>query len=235
MILFFKSLQLSILLGFLIPVMAQEPKIVWFDDFLGIKLNPTYALSLSGTGNVKISEGPGGIVALYTTTLGPGGSRMRLGEEPGNSPFNATNFNGRQNLRYKARVFVNRNSDVQVTVGLTGLNDPKNVLALVFNQHDSSGKWDFEVINEEHRMLAPTDFLHESGRYFTVRIETEFGEGECRCAKAYINDQLKATVAEEFIPSGLVAEFQAWNRAIENGYSQITLYVDYLSIVQDRN
>ena len=231
--------SLILILIFHMPSFAQsteEPKVSWFDDFLGIRINPTYAISLAGTGEVMISEGENGIVALYATSLAPGTARLRLGEEPGNSPYNALNFSAKKNLVYKARVFLNRNTDIQATVGLTGLNDPQNVLALVFDHPLSNEGWYFQAINEGRNSTIPIGFIHPVGRYFTVRIETEWGE--IPVAKVFINDESepRATITGDYIPvSGLCGEFQVWNRRIEDGsYSQPTLYVDYLSIVQNR-
>jgi hypothetical protein len=215
--------------------LSQEPKVTWFDDFLGIRVNPTYAISLNGTGDVKISEGRNGILALYTTGASPGTARVRLGEEPGNSLHNALNFSARKNLIYKARVFLNRVDNIQATVGLTGLNDPDNVLALVYDHPLSNEGWYFQDINEGKNSTIPIGFIHAPGIYFTVRIETELGETPI--ARVFINDETepRATISGEYIPDGLCAEFQVWNRKLEDGsYSQPSLYVDYLSIVQDR-
>ena len=215
-------------------IFAEEPKVAWFDDFLGIKINPTYAISLAGTGDVKISEGVNGILALYATGWAPGTARIRLGEEPGNSPYNALNFSAKKNLVYKARVFLNRNTDLQATVGLTGLNDPHNVLALVYDEPNGSSTWAFQAINEGKNLTLPINFTHTPGSYFTVRIETEWGE--IPVARVFINDESapRAIITGEYIPDGLCAEFQVWNRPTQFGFSQPTMYVDYLSVTQDR-
>jgi len=221
------------ILCLLLLTLNEEPKVTWFDDFLGIKINPTYAISLAGTGDVKISEGVNGILALYATSSASGTARVRLGEEPGNSIYNALNFNAKKNLVYKARVFLNRNTDIQATVGLTGLNDPHNVLALVYDHPNSENGWCFQAINEGKNATIPIGFVHTPGAYFTVRIEVG-ADG----ARVFINDETepRAMIADEYIPvSGLCGEFQVWNRQIQNGsYSQPTLYADYLWITQDR-
>ena len=214
---------------------TNEPKVTWFDDFLGIRINPTYAESLAGTGGIQIAPGQNGILALYATGGGPGTARIRLGEEPGNSVHNALNFSARKNLVYKARVFLNRNTDLQATVGLTGLNDPHNVLALIHDHPLSKEGWFFQAVNEGQNMTVPIGFIHTPGHWFTVRIETEWGE--IPTAKVFINDETepRATITGEYIPNGLCAEFQVWNRPLEiGGHSQPTMYVDYLSISQDR-
>lgn len=209
-----------------------EPKVTWFDDFLGISINPAYAVSLAGTGNVKISEGQNGILALYATASGAGTARMRLGEEPGNSTHNALNFSARKSLVYQARVFLNRTTDLQATVGLTGLNDPHNVLALVYDHPHTQDGWFFQGINEGNNLTIPIGFVHEPGAYWTARIEAD-----SEIAKVFINDEAepRAVIGPDNIPDGLCAEFQTWNRPLGGGlYSQPTMYVDYLSITQDR-
>jgi hypothetical protein len=214
---------------------AQEPKVSWFDDFLGIRIDPKYAISLAGTGDVAISPGANGIVMLYALPADAGTARMRFGEEPGNSIYNALNFSARKNLIYKARVFLNSNKNLQATVGLTGLNDPQNVLALVFDHPLSNEGWYFQSINEGKNSTVPIGFIHTPGEYFTVTIVVEWNETPV--AKVFINAETepRATIAGDYIPDGLCAEFQVWNRRLENGtHSQPTLYGDYLSIVQDR-
>jgi len=210
----------------------SEPKVTWFDDFLGIRINPIYAISLAGTGDVKISDGPNGVLALYATSAAAGTARVRLGEEPGNSLHNALNFSARKNLVYQARVFLNRNTDIQATVGLTGLNDPHNVLALVYDHPHTQEGWFFQGINEGANLTIPIGFKHDPGAYFTVRIEADPD-----IAKVFISGEVepRAVIGHEFIPDGLCAEFQVWNRPLSGGlYSQPTLYADYLSITQDR-
>ena len=228
---------ICLLLIFTIPIPANEPPIKWEDDFLGIAINPKYAISLFGTGGVRLAPGPGGLLALYATSGAKGVARVRLGEEPGNSTFNALNFSARKNLVYKARVFLNRNEHVQATIGLTGLNDPHNVLALVFDHPLTNEGWYFQGINEGNNSTVPIGFIHDPGVYFTVRIETCLNELGQRVAKVFINSETepRATLSEEYIPNGLCAEFQIWNRPLEGGaYSQPTMYADYLSIVQER-
>jgi len=219
------------------PALASDPPITWLDDFLGITINPKYAISLAGTGGVKLAPGAGGILALYATGGARGVARVRLGEEPGNSFHNALNFSARKNLVYKARVFLNRNTDIQATVGLTGLNDPENVLALIYDHPAAPEGWYFQGIQKNNNLTVPVGFIHEPGAYFWVQIETYLNEYGQREARVFINNETtpRAILTDEYIPDGLVAEFQVWNRPLESGgYSQTTLYADYLSIVQDR-
>lgn len=45
----------------------MERPVKWFDDFFGINIDSKYAVSLKGTGDVKISDGAG---AVYENNIG---------------------------------------------------------------------------------------------------------------------------------------------------------------------
>jgi len=215
----------------------EQPRVSWFDDFLGVRVNQAYSQSFAGTGAIQIADdtaGSSGIVLLAAMGSGSGAARLRLGEDPiTGSPFNALSFSARKNLVYQSRVFLNCNSDVSATIGLIGYSDPKNVIALIYGTPE--GHWMFEVTNDGNRTFLDTGFRHEPGKWFTVKITTEWGETPA--AKIYINDNAEplAVVTGEFVPpGGLCPEFQIWNRPLDDAYSQPTMYVDYLSVSQDR-
>lgn len=209
----------------------QEPPVVWFDDFLGAKLHPGYLTSIGQPASVTISASPGvgGAVMLAIGSSASGVARLRFGEEPVTGGVDARNFSARKNLVYKARVFLNRNTDVFATVGFVGRHDPHNVLAVIFDGES----WGFQVANEEITANIRTNFVHTPGKWFTVKIETVWGETPT--ARLYINDDLLATVEGAYVPVGdLCPEFQLWNVKMESGYSQPTMWIDYLSVKQNR-
>jgi hypothetical protein len=217
---------------------TQTPKVSWFDDFLGIKLHPGYSISLAYAGQVSIADlpGQGGAVLLSIPGTDPGVARLRLGEDPiTGPPFNALNFSARKNLVYKTRVFLNRNSHFTATIGFVGFHDPLNVVALVFNDNGEGAAWGFQSVSEGRGVTVPTGFLHQPGVWFTVRIETEWGE--IPKARVYFNDETepRAQLSGEYVPAGgLCPEFQLWNVPLANAHSQPTMWIDYLSVEQDR-
>lgn len=210
--------------------LAQEPPVSWFDDFIGVRINPAYSVTLAGNGTARIAENlAGGGVLLAAMGYGTGAARLRLGEDPMTGPGWALNFSAGKNLVYQTRVFFNRNTEVAATVGLIGFHDPKNVLAVLYGEPG----WVFEVANDGQRMLVNTGFRHAPGNWVTFKIVTEWGE--IPKASLYINDNLAAEVTGECVPStGLCPEFQIWNRPLDDAYSQPTMWIDYLSVKQDR-
>ena len=221
-----------------IAITTDEPKVAWFDDFLGVNLLPNYVVSLAGSGSVKMSPSLsiGGVVVLSTTSE-QGVARLRFGEDPGTGPFDVRNFSAEKNMTYKARVLLNANTNLQATVGLIGLNDPDHVIAVIYNAEpgDKNAKWLFEVIDGANRTAVSTGFQHTPNTWFTVKIVTAWGSAPS--ARIYINDATEpsVTINGRYVPgSGLCPEFQVWNKQLSSGWSQSSLYVDYLSISQDR-
>ena len=133
---------------------------------------------------------------------------------------------------------MNSNTNVAATVGFTGLDDPEHVIAAIYNAEpgDTQAKWVFQVNNGgANKINISTGFQHTPGGWFTVKIVTT--GGAVPSARIYINDDTTplATVTGAYVPdSGLCAEFQVWNKQLSSGFSQPTLYVDYLSATQDR-
>jgi hypothetical protein len=218
------------LLAFTSLCFAQEPRVSWFDDFLGARLHPGYVVSLAGTGTVRIAEGHvGGAVLLAAMGYGDGAARLRFGEEPVSGAYNALNFSARKNFVYQTRLYLNRNTEVAATVGLIGFADPQNVIAALYGEPG----WVFEVANEGLRMVLDTGFRHAPGNWVTFKIVTQWGETPK--ASLYINDRLVAEVEGEYVPStGICPEYQVWNRSLDDAYSQPTMWIDYLSVSQER-
>jgi hypothetical protein len=214
---------------------AQEPRVSWFDDFLGVKLNPTYALSLSDTAVIKLapdSVGSGGVAMLSVVGYAPGVARLRLGEDPITGGISALNFSARKNLVYQTRAFLNTDASIAATIGLIGFRDPHNDIALIYGG-TPGGNWVFEVTNNQQSFTVDTGFRHAPGHWFTVRIVTEWGE--VPKASVWINDTLAGEVTGNYVPTGgLCPEFQLWNMPLTEGHSQPTMWIDYLSISQDR-
>lgn len=211
---------------------SAEPPVVWFDDFIGVRIGSAYCVTLSGAGVVRIADGlTGGAVLLASAGEAQGAARLRLGEDPGTGPFNALNFSAQKNLVYEARVYFNRNTNIEATIGLVGLNDPQNVLAAIYHSGDDVDSWGFQVINDSKGTTTPTGFTHQPGNWFRVRIEVS------ETARIYFNGEEvpRVEIPAEFIPlTGLCPEFQIWNVPLNGVYSQPTMWVDYLSVRQDR-
>lgn len=221
-----------------VRVKTSARQVKWFDDFLGVNLHPGYAVSLSGSGNVKMSSSSsiGGVVALSTSSE-PGVARLRFGEDPATGLYDVRNFSAEKNMTYKARVLLNTNTNVQATVGLIGLHDPEHVIAAVYNAEpgDTNAYWWFEVSNGADHAAAFTRFQHTPDTWFTVKIVTEWGNTPS--ARIYINDATEpsASVTGAYVPNtGVCPEFQIWNKQMPSGWSQSSLSVDYLSVRQDR-
>jgi hypothetical protein len=209
----------------------------WFDDFLGSDLNPGYSKSFAGSGNIDMASIPaiGGVLMLWASAYESGAARLRFGEDPvSGPPYNALNFSAKKNLVYKARVFLNCDTDVEVTVGLIGYHDPEYVLAALYTAGEEKATWGLEVGNGEHHTAVATDFRHTPGIWFTVKIVAEWGETPV--ARLFIDDQQMAEVVGDYVPEeGLCPEFQIWNMPLQSGWwSQPSLYIDYLSVTQDR-
>lgn len=212
-----------------------QPKVQWFDDFLGIKPNPAYAISKSDSATVEIASdtgGNGGMILLSVFGYASGAARLRLGEDPVTGGINSLSFSARKNLVYQTRVFLNGDTDVCATIGFIGYSDPNNVIAAIYGVGNT---WRFEVTNDGQREFVDTGFRHKPGCWFTVKIVTEWGE--IPKAKIYFDDDTApaAEVGGNYVPpSGICPEFQLWNRKTEEAYSQPTMWIDYLSISQDR-
>lgn len=216
------------------PVSAQVPNVTWFDDFLGVKLNPAYALSHTDTSAIQLApdtNGNGGMVALWVVGYAPGAARLRLGEDPITGGIHALHFTARKNLVYQTRAFLNSNTDLAATIGLIGYHDPHNVIALIYGVPGQN--WLFQAVNDGQGINIDTGFRHTPGKWFTVKITTEWGE--VPSTKVYIDDKLAAEISGEYVPiGGLCPEFQIWNRPLDAAHSQPTMWVDYLSVTQDR-
>jgi hypothetical protein len=226
--------MLLIVIFLTVATCAQEPRVSWFDEFLGVKINPAYNQSLSDTATIQLapdSGGNGGLAMLSVVGYASGVARLRLGEDPVTGGIHALNFSARKNLAYQSRAFINTDTDIAATIGFIGFRDPDNVIALIWGVPGAN--WLFEVVNDGRRILVDTGFRHTPGRWFTVKITTEWAE--IPTARVYINEKLAAEVSGDYVPrGGLSPEYQLWNQPSGEAYSQPTMWIDYLSVSQDR-
>jgi hypothetical protein len=233
-----KCLIITICASVNVAAQTTDPPVSWFDDFLGIDLHPGYSKSLAGSGFINMTSGVGGVVVLAATGTASGAARLRLGEDVGTGPVDVRPFSATKNMVYKARVLLNLNTNISATVGLIGQNDPQHVIAAIYHVEPGqpAGAWGFQVVNGTgNGGTISTGFTHTPGAWFTVKIVTQWGVTPS--AKIYINDDTTplVTVTGASVPdSGLCTEFQVWNKQLSSGFSQPSLYVDYLSVTQDR-
>ena len=217
-----------------VPVRAMPP-VVWLDDFIGMKLDARYSISTVGTGFIRVSPNItiGGWAELYTLASGSGTARFRLGEEPSGCstcPI-ILNWYVSKNASMEARVILNTATKVDATVGFVGLNDPNVVVAALVREN----LWYFQVYNVSAGLQysAVTTFHHVPGDVYLVRIETI--AVPVPTARLLVDGVVYAELTDPRVPlSGLLPELQIWNYPLSSAWSQVTLWVDILSLTQDR-
>jgi hypothetical protein len=214
-------------------------KVTWLDDFLGIALQPGYSQSLGGSGaTINMSNNPGtsGSVRLSTVGTSAGNARLRFGEEPGTGAVDVRNWNVTKSVTLEARVFFNRNTYMQGTVGFVGNPDPNFVVAAIFLETSGgSSTWLLQCANNGNSLTADSGWVHTPGTWAEFKIVTTAGTPPK--VELFIDGVLKATISNSTnIPtSDLCSEFQVWNKSLSPGpYSQTAMWVDYLSLSQDR-
>ncbi|GEM_PF-1869245 len=206
----------------------------WMDDFLGVSVDGRYAQSLSGTGTIAIAQTGfiGGVLQLATRETGEGSARLRLGEEPRSGGLDIRSFSVEKHVTVEARVQLNSMDQLAATVGLVGRDDPDHVIAAIFNPADAP-TWQFQVHNGMSRATVSTTFQHSAGAWATFRIVTRTEPDVA--AILYINGIRQAVVLGQPVPlSGLSPEVQLWNQPVGRGWSQTSLWMDYLRLQQDR-
>ena len=213
---------------FPIPSSAATDTVTWMDDFLGIKYDQRYHASVAHGGDVKIASNPsiGGWLALVTDHTPASLARFRLGEDPKVSPYDAMPFSAGKNVSGKARIKVNMDQSIELTVGFVGRNDPDNVIAALYRpdvgwflQASKNGVFDNVVAN----------FRHVPGRTFVLEIRATPNDA------FLLIDGLIMAKSTNVTDSPLGWEFQIWNRPDSpTHWSSPVLWVDYLRIEQDR-
>ncbi len=222
------------------PKTLALPRVRWMDDFLGVAIDPRYALSLGGSGAADVARGGpiGGAMSLSTTEA-EGVARVRFGEDPHTGMNDVRPFSADKNVVYEARVMFSTADDLQATVGFIGLHDPYNVIAAIYAS-TVAPTWQFEVNNEATGAYGQflTDFRHTPGEWAVFRIVTTRGaDGTPPTATLFIDgvERATATVEGRVPTGGLTPEFQLWNLQRPDGTrAPTTLWVDYLSVEQDR-
>jgi hypothetical protein len=201
--------------------------VIWHDEFLGGNIRQEYEVSLVKDGFVGPSSSPAVGGWMEMSAGGTSVARVRLGEEPGSSHHNLLQWSVEKNLRARARIRLNRITNIMVTVGFVGENDPDNVLAAVY-RGDQFG-WILETINEKRFTNKATGWAHAPDQTFIVEIRANL-EG----AALYIDGAEVARSNENITRKPLAWEFQLWDVEKEEGGSDAKMYVDYLTISQDR-
>lgn len=218
---------------FPIPSSAAKDTVTWMDDFLGIKYDQRYHASVAHGGEVKIASNPsiGGWLALVTDNTPESVARFRLGEDPKVSPYDAMPFSAGKNVSGKARIVVNTDQSIELTVGFVGRNDPYNVIAALYRPDDGWGLQARKASKNgpSERDWVVANFRHVPGRAFVVEVRVTPNE-----AFLLIDGRVmaKSTIVTD---SPLAWEFQIWNRPDSpTHWSSPALWVDYLRIEQDR-
>ena len=213
---------------------------VWFDDFLGATIDPRYVTFAYG-GSVSIGTGEAhsvnGQLLLTTLPTQQGMPRIRLGGDSGSSdPVDVRNWNASKNLIYESRVLYNATTYLQSSVGLVGIDDPKNYLEWYYAAlSDKAGTWGLGIANATTGKISwiTTKFVHEPQAWVVLRIETH---GSPPKISGYINDKLMGTYSGPDVPTvNLVPEYNVYNYPVPGQkFSQPALSVDYLYVTQTR-
>ena len=219
---------------FPIPSSAATDTVTWMDDFLGIKYDQRYHASVAHGGDVKIASNPsiGGWLALVTDNTPESLARFRLGEDPKVSPYDAMPFSAGKNVSGKARIRVNTDQSIELTVGFVGRNDPDNVITALY-RHEFG--WLLHARRNGVSDNVMANFWHVPGRAFVVEIRATPNK-----AFLLIDGRIMAK-STNVTDSPLAWEFQIWNRPVSpthwyspTHWSSPALWVDYLRIEQDR-
>ena len=210
-------------------------KIVWQDDFLGVRYDQRYSPSVAGGGAVSISTETffpqvGGWLQMWTDNSANSVARLRLGDLPTQSAFTVLNFQFSKNLSGKSRLKINADTEVEVAAGFVGEDDPANVAALLYRE---SVGWILQTCKDSSCATVVLGFWHAPGVPYVYEVRdspTVPGDIE-----ALIDGELYAST-NQFVPAGaLVWEWQIWNRPrATGGWSNRAVWIDYLDIQQDR-
>lgn len=208
-----------------VPAVAFDlSRVSFVDDFLGINFDSRWNFLPGGTGKRSLEPLVGGWARLWTLNA-TGNSRMRLGEELGNSAYNVPHWCVCRNAVAEAIVFINTVPNAMVSIGFMGINDPQNIGGALHYNPAVSPVWWLQTIVDGQITNVSTNWTHTNGRTFRVRIETSPAE-----VRAYINGNLVATSTTTIPQNGLVFELQIWNL---NGFAA-GMWVDAVAIEQDR-
>lgn len=213
------------------------PPLNWFDDFLGVTVDPRYGVSVAGTGAIGVAKGQalGGVAELRAPAAGPGAARLRLGEDPASGNYDVQNFSVERAVTFESRVRFTGDSNIAFTLGFVGPNDPDFVLAAIYNSRVNN-QWTFQANNVATHTYAnrPTGFIHASGVWYHFQIVTRMAP--LPSATLLVNGVERAVISGPSIPVvGLVPELQVWNTPDGAGtWSDAGLAIDYLHVEQQR-
>lgn len=200
-------------------------KVTFVDDFLGIAFDARWHHSVAGTGARNLEPYVGGWGRLYTGNEA-GTSRMRLGEEPGNSPYNVPNWCACKNAVAEAVILINTVTGARATFGFCGLDDPADVAAALVYNPEISPYWRFySGVTEQQFTETITNFTHVAGQKYLYRVEMS-----PTAVRAYVNGNLIATHTTNIPQTGQALELQLWNVVPFSA----AMYVDVVGIEQNR-
>ena len=218
--------------------MFDPSKACWSDDFIGIAVDPRYHISCAPGGLVKPSASPsiGGWLHMACNPVGGAAARIRIGDDPKVSPYDAMPFSASKNVIAKARLKINMAVEgsaplAQVTVGFVGRNDPDNVIAALFgNPAAPENVWSVQTRKGGNGINSQSSFRHTPGATFEIELRTTPAS-----ATMLINGA-PVVATDQFITDSVLAfEFQLWNKPIAaGGYSSPAMWIDYLHIEQGR-
>lgn len=165
--------------------------------------------------------------------------RLRYG---GGAPWDyvdARNFSPAKSLHFRARVSLNMDARVSATVGLTGINDPDQVLAALYSGPDTG--WVLQARNLTGGVETPqnaanvaTRWKHIPGALFDLEIMTDWAAR--RAVLRIDGADVAEVVGEMLTPQPMCPELQLWNVAdpATGIYSAPTMYADYVAVEQER-
>lgn len=215
---------------------------LWFDDFLGITIDPRYRISVLGgspaivgipTGSLYNTWGNNGQLLLNCPNTAKGDCRIRLGEDPSQG-IDARNWNVANGIVHEVLVYSNVNSYMQSSIGFVGADDPNNFVTCYYPGASSASPpasgWQLGMAKGGPTGdFVNTGFVHTPGQWFRVRLQTSSSN-----VSLYINDSLLATYNGSKIPTmNLVPEINLYNRQ-DSPFSAAALWVDYIYITQIR-
>jgi hypothetical protein len=210
-------------------------KVSYVEEFLGDQIPDIFNISTAGNGAVVPSQLA--MINGWAQMSGYGNesvARMRLGEDRQDSGKHHLNFSVRHHARGSARLVINSEADLHVTVGFVGLDDPANVGGALLYRSESKSWW-LQCTKNYHGDPAnvtniDTRWKHKPGVPFVLTISTSPSKVD-----AYVDGQLIGTCTTN-IPTahGMPWEFQLWNARTATGWSAPALWIDYLAVRQER-
>lgn len=220
--------------------LTPPERVSFEDDFLGWQLSPQYRTSFAGNGamQLKTYEWIGSGLLEMTASNANAASRLHFGGVQSNDGVDFRNFMMRKNVNFGARFFLSGSTDIGVTVGFTGTNDPDNVLAAIYftNATYNPTTWHLQIRRKhngtQYNELIDTGFTH--GVYTWTVFEIMVEPSGIPVMKINGEEVARGTDANNVPDTPMVAEFQLWNAQTKSGWSYANMSIDWWGASQDR-